>query len=183
MNDSLCISTPKLSLRPLKEKDAPRMLEWMNDPDSTQFLRIGGKTYTIDDTLSFIKDAQDESKNFHRAIVNNNDEYLGTISLKNIDPCKKEAEYAIAMHPDARSTGAAFWATQMLFDLAKRILKLKRIYLNVLEENTRANKFYKKLEVTGLKTYKKTSTTINDCIYTMLWYEVLFTDSTNTDNS
>jgi diamine N-acetyltransferase len=174
MNDSLSISAPKFSLRPLKEKDAPRMLEWMNDPDSTQFLKIGGKTYTIEDTLSFIKNAEDESKYFHRAIVNNNDEYLGTISLKNIDYEKKEAEYAIAMHPDARSTGAALWATQTIFGLAKSNLNLRRIYLNVLEGNIRANKFYKKLEVIGLKNYKKTRTTINRSIHTMLWYEVIF---------
>ena len=170
MNDSLSISAPKFSLRPLKEKDAPRMLEWMNDPDSTQFLRIGDRVYTLDDTLTFIKEASDESKDYHRAIVNNRDDYLGTISLKNIDYDKKEAEYAIAMHPSARSTGAALWASYNIFVAAFLVLMLKRVYLNVRQDNIRAIKFYSKLKQFGLVEMK--THPLSDELSSLKWYEI-----------
>ncbi len=177
MNDSPSISVPKFSLRPLKEKDAPRMLEWMNDPDSTQFLRIGGKKYTIKDTLAFIEKAKDESNNLHRAIVNDKNEYLGTISLKNINHDKGDAEYAIAIHPEARSTGAAFWASKEIFKTAKNELGLRLIYLNVQKNNIRANRFYKKLESLGLKYTKESLIEINGCSVILLWYEINLTQS------
>ena len=87
----------KYQLRPLDEKDASRMLEWLHDEEVTQYLSLNGTDATLDDALHFIQNAKDETVNLHRAIVDDNDSCLGAVSLKNIDFIKKEAEYAISM--------------------------------------------------------------------------------------
>ena len=156
-------------LRPLIESDAVGMLEWMHDEDTTRYLRLNGKDATMEDALRFINNAKDESVNLHRAISDENGSYLGTVSLKNIDKDKKEAEYAISLHPRARGTGAAFTATEKIIDAAFKDLKLERVYLNVLEENKRAVRFYNKF---GFDYFEKTDTVFGGKSMTLLWYEV-----------
>lgn len=132
------------TLRPLEPKDAPRMVEMMHDENTIRYLQIGGPDYTLETALGFIHGTQDESRNLHRAVVDENDVYQGSVSLKNIDPVKKEAEYAISMHPEAQGKGAAKAASAGITDIAFRQLGLSRVYLNVLAENERANRFYQK---------------------------------------
>lgn len=132
-------------IRPLKPEDADRMVEMMRDAQTTRYLQIGGPDYTKETALRFISQTTDESRHLHRAVVDAEDVYQGTISLKNIDSEKKEAEYAISMHPAAQGTGAAKAATALILKLAFEERNLNRVYLNVLEENQRANKFYRKV--------------------------------------
>lgn len=132
------------SLRPLKMKDAARMLEWMRDETVTEFLQIGGKNTSLEDVQKFIASARDESENLHRAIADEHDVYYGTVSLKHIDHEKGEAEYAIAMHMDGIGTGAAKEGSEQIFTLAAREQKLKRVYLYVRKDNVRAVRFYEK---------------------------------------
>ena len=132
------------TLRPLKPEDASRMVEMMHDAQTTQYLQIGGSGYTLDTALGFIASTADESENLHRAVVDEQDVYQGSVSLKHIDRDKGEAEYAISMHPEAQGKGAAKAASAAIVELAFRQLGLKRVYLNVLAENERANRFYQK---------------------------------------
>ena len=131
------------SLRPLEAKDAPRMVEMMQDALTTKYLQIGGPDYTEATALRFIASTGDETAGVHRAVVDGDDVYQGTVSLKNLDMDKKEAEYAISMHPNAQGKGAAKAASAGILALAKE-LGLSRVYLNVLVENERANRFYQK---------------------------------------
>ena len=56
----------------------------------------------------------------------------------------KNAEYAVVTRKCAQGTGIAYEATMDILEYAFEKLGLHRVYLNVLEENVRANKFYKK---------------------------------------
>ena len=156
-------------LRPLKTGDAAGMLEWMQDNITTRYLRIDGRAYTIDDVLRFIEEAKNEASNIHRAIVDRNDAYLGTVSLKNIDREKREAEYAIALHPKAQGSGAAYDATEEILTIAFQTMGLERIYLNVMEENQRAIRFYEKF---GFVYRKKTVANIKNEFKTLFWYDI-----------
>ena len=131
-----------IKLRPLQEKDAPYMLEWMTDPAITRFFRFDAAEMSLEKCLAFICGAGEQQDCRHYAIVNEADEYLGTISLKEI--AGGSAEYAISTRACAHGTGAAMAATQMLLSIAFGELGLRRVYLNVLEENGRANAFYQK---------------------------------------
>lgn len=131
-------------LRNLKPKDAEAMLEWMIDPDINQFFRFPKENLTIESALNFINKSQQDEENRHYAITDETDEYLGTVSLKNINLKDKNAEYAICLRKKTIGTGIAKQATEEVLKIAFDELKLHKVYLNVLSDNIRAIKFYEK---------------------------------------
>ncbi len=134
-------------LRLLKEKDAAGMLDWMHDPKVNQFFRFDAKSMTEEKVKDFIKQSlidAEQKKSFNFAITDDNDEYLGTISLKNIDWAAKTAEYAISMRKTAQGKGLATAATNELLQYAFEELGLNRVFLNVLYDNDKAIHLYEK---------------------------------------
>lgn len=133
-------------LRKLEEKDAFTMLEWMHDQYVVENMAADFMNMSIEDCLRFIKKSnEDESVTLNRAICSNDDEYLGTISLKNISNLDKNAEYAVVIKKTAMGSGAARFATLEILKLAFEELKLHRVYLCVRSGNIRAQKFYDRI--------------------------------------
>ena len=85
-----------MKLRNLCLKDAPGMFEWMTDPERAQHFSFIPGNVTMESVEGFINKAVQFSSDRHYAIVDDSDEYLGTISLKDINEDHKRAEYAIA---------------------------------------------------------------------------------------
>lgn len=141
----MVIKMLQIHLRKLEEKDVPFMLEWMHDPSIACYFRFDAMSMTEEKCLEYIRTANSDDNSKHFAIADENDEYLGTISLKNIDHEKKEAEYAISTRKKAHGTGTAMAATKEILKISFKELGLKRVYLNVLKENARANAFYRKV--------------------------------------
>ena len=133
-------------LRELKAKDCEGMLEWMKDPFVNCFYTDVIRLATKQSVSRFIEEAEELRKRkitYHFAIANVHDDYLGTISLKNIESVKG-AEYAISMRRVEQGKGIASWATNEILRIAFTELKLNRVYLNVLSDNEHAINFYKR---------------------------------------
>lgn len=134
-----------MKLRKLEEKDAKFMLEWMHSKNVVEMLAQNFADKTIEDCKQFILSAnKGESECLHRAICDEKDEYLGTISLKHINLQDKNAEYAISMREKAMGTGASLFGTKEILRYAFEELQLEKVYLNVISDNVRAKKFYSK---------------------------------------
>ncbi len=136
-------------LRELQEKDAPLMLEWMHDAEVQRAFKKNMLKITIDEAVSFCRTAVippivKNGDSLHFAIVNEEDEYLGTISLKNIDLGNGTAEYSVATRKKAQRHGVAFEATGLVLKKAFEEYKLHRVYLNVLADNESAIKLYER---------------------------------------
>lgn len=139
-------------LRELKEKDASLMLEWMHDPDIQKSFKKNMMKTTIDDAVSFIKQSCVTNReklysgmSFHYAIANKtDDEYYGTISLKDLSLENRTAEYAIVLRKKAQGQGIAYQATKLLLYKAFFDIGLHRVFLNVFSNNTAAIKLYEK---------------------------------------
>ena len=159
----------KIRLRPLEEKDAAGMLEWMTDPAIVRFFRFDASAMTLGRCRDFIAGAAEQTDCCHYAIADENDEYLGTISLKNI--AGGEAEYAISTRSRAHGTGAAMAATEKILQIAFQDLGLERVYLNVLAENGRANAFYRKAGFRFVKT-EENAVMIRGEKKDLNWYEI-----------
>lgn len=155
-------------IRKLEYKDAPLMLEWMHDTEICSGFQYPFEQSTQETVIQFIRDSFNE-KNRHFAFVNEQDEYLGTISLKNISAKNSKAEYAVVARRCALGTGAARQATEELFQYAFTELGLHKVYLSVLEENIRAQKFYEKCGFVreGLET---DAVKINGKYHNHVWY-------------
>ena len=120
------------------------MYEWMTDPSITVFFRFDASKISLSGCERFIENARSDPNAVHFSIVDEQDEYLGTISLKDIDPENKCAEYAVSTRKKSHGSGAALEATRLILSYAFDELNLERVYLNVLAENGRANAFYRK---------------------------------------
>lgn len=167
-----------MSLRNLHMKDSAFMLEWMKDENINQFFRFNKDDVTEDSVKKFIENSLTSTSNKHYAIIDKNDTYMGTISLKNIDFKNKNAEYAISLRKCSIGTGMARTATNEVLDIAFYELGLHRVYLNVLSENIRAIKFYEKYGFTYEGEFV-------ECLYlngkyqNLLWYSIIETNYKN----
>ena len=102
-----------MNLRKLELKDAPLMLEWMNDKD-----------------------------NWNVAIVDEEDIYMGTVSLKNIK--ETSAEFGITIRSCAMGKGYSIWAMKEILRIGFEERGIKKIYWCVSPDNKRAVRFYDK---------------------------------------
>lgn len=133
-------------LRKLEFQDAERMYEWMHDEEVLKGLQADVfRRKTLDDCIRFINSAQNDDENCHRAIVDEFDTYIGTISLKDINREYGDAEFAIVLHSDAQGKGFAKQAMKEILDIAFFELGLKEVYWNVLKNNTKALTLYRKM--------------------------------------
>ncbi len=119
----------------------------MHDPVIQKSFRFNTENKKKEDVLNFIRKAEVEpidGKSIHFAIVDENDDYLGTISLKNVDLTSQNAEFAISLRQKAQGKGIGTKATKELLNLAFNKFGLERVYLNVLSENEKAIHLYEK---------------------------------------
>lgn len=133
-------------IRALEIKDCENMLEWMHDTKINRFYTDTIRQATKESVTAFIEASAMQQKKgsaYHYAIVNDDDEYLGTISLKNVEKIKG-AEYAVSLRYSAQGKGIATWATNKILQMAFMELGLNRVYLNVLSDNFHASRFYEK---------------------------------------
>lgn len=161
-------------LRQLELKDCNGMLEWMHDPQINYLYTDKIRNATLASVRRFVEDAQELMKqgtSYHYAIVDERDDYLGTISLKNIEPVKG-AEYAISMRGACLRKGIASWATREILRMAFEEMGLHRVYLNVLADNEYAGRFY-------IKNHFRYEGESKDCILaggkirSLKWYAIL----------
>ena len=131
-----------MHLRKLEKKDAPFMLEWMHDEDVTSYLRNNFKTKTIEDAEVFIANSQNDSQNIHLAICSDEDEYMGTVSLKNVNGVN--GEFAITVRKDAMGRGYSWYGMESIIEKAFSEYGLESVYWCVSKENVRAVRFYDK---------------------------------------
>ena len=157
-------------LRKLMEKDTEYMKEWRSDKSITNNFQIDFSVYTEEKIKSFIENSYSDV-NQHFAFVDVNDTYLGTVSLKNISYKNRNAEYAIVTRKIAQGTGAAERATKEVLEYAFKKLMLEKVYLNVLEENIRANRFYKRCGF-ELEGRAKHHICINGVFHNLNWYAI-----------
>lgn len=137
-------------LRDLNLDDAPLMLEWMHDNELVNNLNKNFGSMSIDDCKAFIKSAQvDQSfigkvTSLHLAITDESNEYLGTVSLKDIDYENGTAEFGIVVRRCAVGKGIASEAMKQIISKGFKDIQLHQIYWCVDINNKRAIRFYEK---------------------------------------
>lgn len=168
-----------IKLRQLQEKDAELMLEWMHDPSIQRNFQRDMLNSNFNDVSTFIKNSNQvtvnnirDGESIHFAIVDDIDEYLGTVSLKHVSLKNKNAEYAIVTRNKCKGKSIGKQATLLILDFAFSELKLNKVYLNVLSNNTRAIKMYEKVGF-HLEGIMKQQVVINGQYDDLVWYGIL----------
>ena len=161
-----------MRLRNLESKDAVLMLEWMRDPEIAQNFRFDATNVNMESVQRFIANASSSTESEHFAIADEDDEYLGTISLKNIDMINKHAEYAISLRKSVIGSGIAFESTKKILEYAFLKKELEKVYLNVYSKNLRAIKFYEKFGFIFEGEFRK-HVYINGEFENLKWYSIV----------
>ncbi len=106
-------------LRQLAERDLPRVVETLNDPETQFWLRRPreGAPHTLENEAGFVAkrlaDAAD-GRAVHWAVADpDTDAYLGQLSLFDVEH-RRQAEVAYWAHPDARGRGVITEATRLV---------------------------------------------------------------------
>lgn len=157
-------------LRKLQMDDAEAMFRWMHDENVIHYLdgKFSGKT--IEDCRNFIRESGWDMQNLHMAITDENDAYVGTVSLKHIDNERHCAEFAIVVSSSAMGSGLSAQAMHEIIEMGFQELRLEVIQWCVKPENIRAIRFYDK----RYKQIEKPLPEIGRCYQgeSLLWYEV-----------
>lgn len=133
-----------MKIRELKLEDAPFMLDWMSDPEITSELHSDYSSKTIEDAESFIRAAQCAQNEKHFAVVNDEDEYMGTATLRSIDYEEGNAEFVIVVRRIALTKGYAWRGMLEALDVAFHGMGLHSVYWRVKATNARAIRFFQK---------------------------------------
>lgn len=161
-----------MHLRGLRLEDAPLVLEWMHDNDVTHHLSAGFASKSIEDCEDFIVSSRNASVNLHMAIASDTDEYMGTVSLKNIDRDASHAEFAITVRKSAMGRGYAWFGMSEIIKIAFEELNLKIVYWCVSRNNERACRFYDKHDFKESLDIPKDILARYDSINGLKWYSV-----------
>ena len=165
-------------IRNLRESDAAAMYEWMHDSSVVENLQTDFMSFGMDKVETFIQNNKEpdyDSDALHFAICDENDNYVGTISLKDIDRKNKRAEYAISTCKSAHGKGYAGKATADILRVAFDVLGLEKVYLYVSVDNIAANKFYKKMGFVEEGVFRK-HLMIKGKLSDIRWYSILSED-------
>ena len=162
-----------MKLRNLELKDASLMLEWMHDKSIVEKLYGDFINKTLEDCKSFIIASRVKEHDIHLAIVSDKDEYMGTVSLKNIDRESNSGEFAITIRKAAMGRGYSWFGMEEIIKKAFNEYGMENVYWCVSRENDRAIRFYDKhnfhetIDISSniLKRY--------DGIANLKWYSIL----------
>lgn len=168
-------------LRQLKLKDAPLMLAWMHDKSVTRNLRANFASKTLQDTKNFINHSLEDTCNLHLAIASDEDEYMGTVSLKNIE--EDSAEFGITVRTEAMGRGYSWYGMEAILDKAFNELGLVSVYWCVSRNNTRAVRFYDKHNFHEVLDVPQRVLDRYEGIENLKWYSVLKGDEFNVRDS
>lgn len=133
-----------MRLRKLCMKDTCLMLEWMHDEDVTKHLATKFTEKKLSDCENFVQSSLEDKANLHLAIVSDEDEYMGTVSLKCIDNEKRCAEFGITIRKSAMGRGYSWFGMCEILGIAFNELCLQSVYWCVSLKNERACRFYDK---------------------------------------
>ena len=158
-------------LRKLKLKDAPLMFAWMHDNRVTEKMRTDFSSMTLQDAEDFIKSSWDDKDSIHLAIASDEDEYMGTVSLKNIEDFS--AEFAIAVRFEAMGHGYSWFGMETIIDKAFNEYGLESVYWCVPRDNIRAVRFYNKHSFHEVIDVPKKASSRYKNMGNLKWYSVL----------
>ena len=158
-------------LRKLELKDAPLMLAWMHDKSVTENLRTDFASKTLQDAENFIRWSWDDKANVNLAIASDEDEYMGTVSLKHIE--NGSAEFAVTVRAEAMGRGYSWFGMMKIVEKAFNEYGLDSVYWCVSRDNARAVRFYDKHKFSEVVDVPQKVLDRYKGIENLKWYSIL----------
>lgn len=162
-------------LRSLKIEDAPLMLSWMHDNTVIKYLRTDFLSKTLSDAEEFIEASWQDNINIHLAIASDTDEYMGTVSLKNMN--NTTAEITLVVRSEAMGRGYSWFGMESILEKAFNEYSLDNVYWCISRSNERAVRFFDKHNFHEALDIPKTILDRYEGLPNLKWYSVLKGDN------
>lgn len=150
------IKGKNIYLRPIELRDLNVLNDWKNDEDTFKFLGGGYNPVSIDQQSKWMESMIDLTGNNKRYIISNfNDVPIGMIGLYGINWIHRTAEVGLYLGNRLhRGKGYATEAHSLLEEFAISYLNLRKLRLEVVNNNSKAVSLWEKL---GFETIGKLS--------------------------
>ncbi|MHA1866354.1 MAG: GNAT family N-acetyltransferase [Candidatus Heimdallarchaeaceae archaeon] len=139
----------KVLLRPVEKSDLKDIMKHWNTYETRQYLGHPiphSSTQEEEWIQSIYRDANRRSSFTFAIVEKEKNEFLGSVSLMNVDWINRTCVFGIAIHnPANHNKGYGSDATRCILKFGFLILNLNRIELEVFEFNQRAVHVYEKL--------------------------------------
>jgi RimJ/RimL family protein N-acetyltransferase len=149
------IQGQKIRLRPVEKEDLPLLYKWRNDEDVFRFLGGGFQPIsqeTLSNQLNSMVDMYGKDRRF--IILDENCSAIGFIGLYDINWIHRTSEIGIYIgEKTSHGKGYGKDSVQALEAYAKNYLNIRKIKLNVVENNRSALKFWMSLGYEIIGTY------------------------------
>lgn len=142
-----------VTLKLVTIKDAKFILKLRQNESLNKYISL--TSIKLDEQKIWIKNylkRQDEKKEFYFIIQNKKDKSCGTVRIYEIDEIKKECVWGSFILDNTRPDGASYEVIKLSLDFAFKVLKMKKILLDVHRENNKAIHIYEK---SGFKKYNE----------------------------
>lgn len=136
----------KIILRPIEKSDVPKLVEWVNDEETTRYLSIYLPMNTFDEENWVENLSKNKSTDIVFGIESLKEKTLiGNIGLHGINFVARKANLGIFIgEEEYRGKGYGTEAIKKVIEYAFFTVNLRKITLSVLSFNERAKKCYKK---------------------------------------
>lgn len=117
-------------------------LNWLNDPETTEFLESGGD-YTEQKLMDYLVSIEKMNIHFWAIRKKSNNQHIGNIKIDPVSKKHRRGEYGILIgSKDDWGMGYGREATMRVLRYCFDQLKLRKITLGVISENHRAVSLY-----------------------------------------
>lgn len=135
----------RVYLRPLERDDTPRIVPWINDPETTHTLVHRGPL-NLQAEEDFISSITQDPNALELAIaLREDDRLIGATGLQPIDWRNRHAVFGIFLAKEECGKGHGTEATALMLRHAFQTLNLHRVWLHVYEYNERGIRVYEKI--------------------------------------
>nr|WP_300819524.1 GNAT family N-acetyltransferase [uncultured Acetatifactor sp.] len=164
-----------MKLRKLKLKDADYMLEWMHDDTIVDGFNRKFLAMTMESCVALINDSISE-KEISLAVVDDEDTYMGTVSLRNINNVDKCAEFEIIVRNVAMQKGYANFAMREMLKYA-HLQGIQKVFWYVSPNNKRALRFFDKNNFQRVNFENIKADCLRNRTHEYIWYLKILSDS------
>jgi len=138
------MSEAQVRLRPITEADLPDYVEWLNDPEVTQFTQLESGSATLEGEREWFQRVYAPDSNTRNRAIEVNGRHIGNCALMP-DESGEMAGFGIIIGDKTQwSKGYGSAALREVLRIGFEEMGLQRIHLTALAPNTRAVRCYEK---------------------------------------
>ena len=157
----------------LSGEEKKMVRSWRNHENIRKWM-YSGSIISLEDHAKFLNQLKEDDKNFYWIVVNKDCAYIGTIYLNRMDFNNRHTYMGIYSNPYSGLKNKGTLLFQSIRKLAFKFAKLHTLKLEVMDNNQKAIKFYKK---SGFNEEGR----LKEFVYKNgLWHDVIVMGITNT---